>query len=196
MNNTPEIYTPRLCLRRFTEDDSNAYYSIGSDKEVNTFLPMFPFETIEEAKLHLREKYLNSYNNEMGFRYAICLKSDNIPIGYVDVADNDSHDLGYCLKKEFWHSGIVSEACEAVVNQLRASSIPYITATHDVNNPRSGSVMKRIGMIYRYSYEEQWQPKNIPVTFRMYQMNFDGNDERVYKKYWDMYPIHFVEKGV
>ena len=53
--------------------------------------------------------------------------------------------------------------------------------------------MKNLGMIYQYSYEEQWQPKNIPVTFRMYQLNFDGENDRVYKKYWEQYPVHFIE---
>ena len=53
--------------------------------------------------------------------------------------------------------------------------------------------MRNIGMKYQYSYEEQWQPKNIPVVFRMYQLNFDGNQERVYKKYWDAYEMHFIE---
>lgn len=71
--------------------------------------------------------------------------------------------------------------------------MPFITATHDIKNPRSGEVMKKLGMIYQYSYEEQWQPKNIPVTFRMYQLNFDGQNDRVYKKYWEQYPVHFIE---
>ena len=48
-------------------------------------------------------------------------------------------------------------------------------------------------MTYRYSYEEQWQPKNIPVIFRMYQLNFDGDEERVYQKYRDISAVHFVE---
>ena len=71
--------------------------------------------------------------------------------------------------------------------------IPYITATHDVNNPRSGRVMQAIGMKYRYSYNELWQPKNKWVTFRMYPLNLDGQENRIYKKYWNKYPIHFVE---
>ena len=36
--------------------------------------------------------------------------------------------------------------------------------------------------------------KDFFVTFRMYQLNFDGHDDFVYKKYWDMYENHFVEK--
>ena len=79
-----------------------------------------------------------------------------------------------------------------MVEQLRRDSIPYITATHDVNNPRSGAVMQKLGMKYQYSYREQWQPKNFPVVFRMYQLNLDGKD-RVYRAYWEQYP-HFVEE--
>ncbi len=41
--------------------------------------------------------------------------------------------------------------------------------------------MRNVGMKYQYSYEEQWQPKDLLVTFRMYQLNLDGNLERVYK---------------
>lgn len=56
--------------------------------------------------------------------------------------------------------------------------------------------MKNIGMKYQYSYEEQWQPKDILVTFRMYQLNFDERKDRVYKKYWDNSNIHFIETDI
>ncbi|MCZ4064917.1 hypothetical protein NB636_04885 [Oxalobacter aliiformigenes] len=54
--------------------------------------------------------------------------------------------------------------------------------------------MEALGMSYRYSYEEMWQPKNFPVTFRLYQLNFDGNEGFVYRKYWNMSGNHFVEE--
>lgn len=92
---------------------------------------------------------------------------------------DDNHDLGYGLRKEFWHKGIVTEASRAVVEQVKKDRFVYITATHDIKNPRSGNVMKSLGMSYKYSYEEQWQPKKFLVTFRMYQLNFDSNDEQV-----------------
>ena len=112
------------------------------------------------------------------------------------VSMDDSYDFGYGLRRKFWHRGIITEAGKAVIEQLRIDGIPYITATHDVNNPRSGSVMKRLGMKYRYSYQEQWQPKNIQVIFRMYQLNLDGREDRVYSAYWDRYETHFVEEGL
>lgn len=191
--NTPTIKTKRLILRRFNPEDAAALFQILSDEEVNTFLPMFPLKNLEEARLFLQEHYLDTYNQQSGYRYAVCLKTDNIPVGYVNISSSESRDLGYGLRKDYWHKGIMTEACRAVAEFLRAQGFPFITATHDVKNPRSGDVMKKIGMTYQYSYEEQWQPKNIPVIFRMYQLNFDGQKDRVFKKYWEQYPVHFIE---
>jgi len=49
---------------------------------------------------------------------------------------------------------------------------------------------------YKYSYIEQWQPKDISVIFRMYQLNFDGNNKQIVMKYWDMYEEHFIEDNL
>lgn len=192
--NTPTLETKRLILRKFKENDIEALFLILKDKEVNTFLPWYPMKNLEQAKKFYEERYTFTYLKPQGYAYAICLKSDNFPIGYIKVDMEEPHDFGYGLRKEFWHQGIVSEAAKAVVEQVKKDGLPYITATHDVNNPRSGNVMKKVGMKYCYSYEELWQPKGFFVTFRMYQLNFDGHDDFVYKKYWDMYENHFVEK--
>ena len=191
--NTPTLETDRLILRKFTKNDRKALFAIYSDEEVNTYLPWFPLKSVEEAEALFEEKYESGYQQPSGYMYAVCLKSDNLPIGYIHVDTGDSYDLGYGLRREFWHKGIVTEAAKAVAEQLKSDGIPYITATHDVKNPRSGGVMKQMGMKYQYSYEEQWQPKDILVTFRMYQLNFDGQNDRVYKKYWNRYPVHFIE---
>lgn len=194
--NTPMLKTERLILRKFTENDLKALYEIYSDKEVNRFLPWFPLTTMEEAREFYKKQYKSKYDQEWSYNYAICLKNDNYPIGYVNVGTDGSYDFGYGLNKEFWHRGIVTEAGMAVIRQLKKDGIPYITATHDVNNPGSGRVMKRLGMHYQYSYEEQWQPKDLLVVFRMYQLNLDGNDSRVYREYWNNSSVHFVEIDV
>ena len=194
--NTPTLKTERLILRKFTQDDVQALYLILKDEEVNTFLPWFPAKSIEDAEMFYQELYAAQYEKPQAYAYAICLKSENVPIGYIKVDMDESHDFGYALRKEFWHKGITTEAGKAVVEQVKKDGLSYITATHDVNNARSGGVMKQVGMTYRYSYEEQWQPKNFPVTFRMYQLNFDGNSERVFTKYWEQYEKHFIEKNV
>ena len=192
--NKPALETERLILRKFTEDDLEALFLIFSDEEVNKFLPWYPLKNMEEARKFYEERYASKYAEPQGYAYAVCLKKDDLPVGYIKVDMEEHHDFGYGLRKEFWHQGIVTEAGKAVVSQVRKDGLPYITATHDRNNPRSGNVMQKLGMRYCYSYEEQWQPKNFPVIFRMYQLNFDGNEDFVYKKYWNLYPNHFIEK--
>ncbi len=193
LENTPKLETDRLLLRPFTEKDLPDFFLIMSDQEANRFLPWFPLETYEQARDFLMQNYLSRYHLPFSYHYAICLQSDNLPIGYLNISEDDSHDLGYGLRKEFWGQGIAAEACKAVVHRLKEAGFPYITATHDIKNPGSGKIMKKIGMSYQYSYEEDWQPKNQLVTFRMYQLNLDGNPTRVYLKYWNEHPNHFIE---
>lgn len=192
--NTPVLETKRLILRRFSEKDTDALFSILKDEQVNEFLPWYPMKNLKETRQFYEKNYASEYVKPQAYAYAICRKEDNIPIGYMKVEMDESHDFGYGLRKEFWHNGIVTEAGRAVIDQVKKDGVPYITATHDRNNPRSGNVMKKLGMSYCYSYEEQWQPKNIPVIFRMYQLNLDGNDDFIYKEYWNRYSNHFLEK--
>lgn len=159
--NTPQLETERLILRKFTKDDIGALYLILTDKEVNTFLPWFPLKNIEEARAFFETRYAANYEKPQAYAYAICLKVDNYPIGYIKVDMDESNDFGYGLRKEFWHRGIVTEAGRAVIAQVKKDGLPYITATHDINNPRSGGVMRQVGMKYQYFYEKQWQPKDF-----------------------------------
>ena len=196
MTNTPTLETGDLILRKFARNDADALFLLLKDRDANTFLPWFPAETKRDSDAFLENKILPLYQKERAYFYAVCLKSDNAPIGYVKAETEDGFDFGYALRKEFWNRGITTQAGRALIGQLKKDKIPYITATHDVNNGASGAVMKKLGMIYRYSYVEQWQPKNFPVTFRMYQLNFDARQDRVYEKYRRLYPNNFVEENV
>lgn len=191
--NTPAIETERLLLRRFRPEDIPALFSIYGDREVNTYLPWRPLASCQEAERLFENEYAAAYREPRGYRYAVCLKADDIPIGYVHVDPEGARDLGYALSRAFWHQGIAVEATRAAAAQAKRDGLPFITATHDVNNPRSGSVMRALGMRYQYTYREQWQPKDIPVTFRLYQLNLDGNETRVYWKYWERYAVHYIE---
>lgn len=195
MGDTSRLETERLILRRFTPWDVEALLLIYSDEKTNRFLPWFPIRTKAEAERLLRERYLSAYERQEGYGYAVCLREDDRPVGYVHVSPGDSHDLGYGLRSDCWGRGIATEAAGAVLEQLRRDGVPFVTATHDVENPRSGAVMHRLGMRYCYSYGEQWQPKDLWVIFRMYQLNLDGR-ERVYMHYWDSASVRYVEPGL
>ena len=191
--NTPTLESERLILRRFTEADIDAIFEIFGDAELNRFLPWYPPKSLDETAEFYQKRYAASYSQPYGYAYAITRKCDDRPIGYVNLDVGEAHDLGYGLKREYQRQGYVSEACRALIARAKSDGVPFVTATHDVNNPASGYVMRAVGMKYMYSYEELWQPKNFKVIFRMYQLNLDGNKSRIYRKYWEMYPNHFIE---
>lgn len=189
--NNQQIVTKRLILRQFNETDAKELFLILSDEEVTKFLPMFPLKSVDEAKQYIKDRFLDNYAQKDYWHYAICLKNGELA-GFINISNDDSHDLGYCLKKSCWYQGLAAEAALAVVECFKANGGDYITATHDVNNPNSGKVMKKIGMHYCYSYEEQWQPKDFRVIFRLWQLNFDGT-QNVYQKYWRQSDYHYIE---
>lgn len=186
--------TEHLVIRPFQNSptDLAALYAILADKDVNRFLPWWPIQSLAAARDFYQKRIAPNSESQW---YAICLRDDDTPIGYVTIGKGPSRDLGYGLRKAYWGQGITTEAAGAVVTELRAQQLPFITATHDVNNHASGKVMQRLGgMQYQYSYREQWQPKDILVTFRMYQLNLAQTDALVYREYWDKYPNHFIEQ--
>ena len=61
------------------------------------------------SKAVLERQFAVKYAQKCAYNYAICIKEDNYPIGYVNVTTNHSHDLGYGLRKEFWHKGIAAK---------------------------------------------------------------------------------------
>lgn len=189
------IETKRLILRPFTKTpaDLHALFAILSDVEVNTFLPWFPLKNMDEAQTYYEKEILPLNEKSESFYLAICQKNDDRPIGYLTLSASASHDLGYGLAKKFWGQDITTEAAEAVLPTIKKMGLAFITATHDINNPGSGHVMQKIGMTYKYSYEEIWQPKNFPVVFRLYQLNFLP-DTPAFIEYWEKSANHFVEK--
>ena len=83
--NTPALETEHLILRKFPEKDIEALFIILKDEEVNKFLPWYPVKNLEETKKFYEERYISKYMQPHGYAYAICLKKDNFPIGYINI---------------------------------------------------------------------------------------------------------------
>ena len=138
--NTPRLETERLILRRFTEDDLEAIFSIFSDKEVNTYLPWYPVETMEQAQELYVRRYAQLYSQPKGYGYAVCMKADDRPVGYVEVSAGEGHDMGYGLRREFWRQGIATEAIRLAEGIVRAK--PGYTALCLDVVPRNESALR------------------------------------------------------
>ena len=68
-------------------------------------------------KSFIRKKYEEQYNQSKGYQYAICLKSDNIPIGYAKINIDESYDLGYGLKRNFGIKALFLKPAKQLYNR-------------------------------------------------------------------------------
>lgn len=150
---TEVIETPRLILRPFTTDDAQAMFdNWASDPEVTRFLTWPAHASVEISRMVL-EDWEKSYESKEYYQWALELKEVGQPIGSISVVRRNDHteetEIGYCLGKAWWHQGIMSEALSMVINFLFSSvGVNRVAARHDLNNPRSGCVMKKCGMQY------------------------------------------------
>ncbi|WBW97334.1 GNAT family N-acetyltransferase [Oceanirhabdus sp. W0125-5] len=150
---TQRIETERLILRRFKEEDAHDMYNNwASDTEVTRYLSWPAHSSVEVTK-KIIEMWLNSYNNQEHYQWAIELKENGEVIGTISLIEINNKDenceVGYCIGKEFWNKGILTEALSEMI-KFAFSEIGFqrIAARHNLDNPASGRVMEKCNLSY------------------------------------------------
>lgn len=151
MNNigTQTITTGRLVLRRFAPGDAEQMFrNWANDPEVTKFITWPPHGSVEVTR-SVVESWVASYEKTDYYQWAIEL--DGQVIGSIGVVAQHERaqmaEIGYCMGKNWWHKGIMSEALGSVMKFLfEEVGVNCITAQHDIRNPNSGGVMKKCGM--------------------------------------------------
>ena len=140
------LYTKRLVLRPFREGDAQAMYrNWTSDERVARYCRWYAHKDISETEQYLK------FCLEAEHSWAITLKEKDEPVGCIDVVGINSvgvPEIGYVLAYEYWGRGLMTEAVQAVLEELFRCGFEKIGACHDVNNPASGKVMEKCGMTY------------------------------------------------
>ena len=150
---TKTIETERLILRRAQIGDGAAMYrNWASDPEVTKFLT-WPTHGSPEISEQIVAFWAGEYGKENFYQWMIVWKEIGEPIGSISVVQmNDqvqSAEIGYCMGRNWWHKGIMSEALQAVMDYLFDEvGFRRIEARHDPRNPNSGGVMRKCGMVY------------------------------------------------
>ena len=149
---TVTIETPRLILRKARMEDAEPILrNWANDPDVTKFLTWPTHGNIEVTK-NVLAGWIESYEKDDYYQWMIVLKESNEPIGSIMVSTVGraaSAHIGYCIGKQWWHQGIMSETLKAVINFL-FDEVGYhrVESLHDPNNPNSGGVMKKCGMKY------------------------------------------------
>lgn len=162
---TQALQTPRLALRPFVADDAKAMFTNwASDPEVTKFLT-WPTHTSLEVSQWVCNDWVSHYNEPDYYQWAIVYNGQSI--GSIAVVEHDDRvgkaQIGYCIGRNWWHMGIVTEVLKAVMDFLFDEvGFDRIEARHDARNPHSGSVMKKCGMKFEGTLRQSdWNNQGV-----------------------------------
>lgn len=151
---TQTLKTERLILRKLTVDDAKqAYNNWCSSYEVSKYVVWEKHKNIDVTR-RLYELWEKEYEDLSTYRWIVELKGTNELIGTIDVASKKYMpygvcEIGYCYGENYWGKGYATEALKAVIRFLfEECDAEVIFAAHMSNNPASGKVMSKSGMIF------------------------------------------------
>ena len=146
-----KLTTERLILREIRKSDWKDVHEYAVDPDVYKFMPWGP-NTIEDTKNYI-QRAIDSRQEvpRTNFELAIILKSNQKQIGGCGITVSDAGNqqgwIGYCLNKNFWGQGYVTEASIKLLEfGFEQLNLHRIYATCDTKNIGSARVMEKIGM--------------------------------------------------
>ena len=149
---TCPLTTDRLLLRPFVESDiPAAFRNWCSDPEVTKYL-RWPAHPVEDVTRMVLMDWISSYQRPDFYQWAIVPKADDQAVGTISVVDLDDHTgkvhIGYCIGRPWQGKGYMTEALEAVMAFLFDEvGAGRIESQHDPDNPASGRVMIKCGLL-------------------------------------------------
>jgi ribosomal-protein-alanine N-acetyltransferase len=155
----PVIETERLLLRKLTMRDASDMFRYCQDKEVARHVLWEAHTSILETRAYIRYN-LYQYRSGEPASWCIVLRETNRVVGTIGYmsynADNSTVEIGYSLAREQWGKGLMTEALLAVIGEtFRTLKVHRIEAMHFTDNPASGRVMEKCGLIHEGHMRER-----------------------------------------
>ena len=151
MASGPTIHTERLVLRRWKEQDGDAFAAINSDPEVMEHFPGV-LSREESDQMILR---MELHFEEFGYGlWAVDIRWADRLIGFCGLSVPTFHthftpavEIGWRFARDVWGNGYATEAARAAVDfGFEHADLEQILSWTIPANERSQGVMTRLGM--------------------------------------------------
>ncbi len=137
--------TPRLLLRPGWQEDSQALAQAIGEESVVRNLARAPWPYGPQDA----ETYLTRDRDPLLPDFLIFSRTLGAPrlVGGCGISrsEDEGLELGYWIARPYWGLGFATEASRAVMRIARATGLSGITASHFLDNPASGNVLRKIG---------------------------------------------------
>lgn len=146
------LESERLYLEEFTINDASFFHELVNDPDWIKYIGDRNIKSIKDAEDYLTNKIIPSYQ-EFGFGfYIVRIKESKLPIGMCGLIKRqwmNYVDIGYAFLSEFRGKGYAIESSFATKKYAKEQlGIHQLAAITDVNNERSGNLLKKLGFEY------------------------------------------------
>lgn len=149
-----EIFTPRLLLRRWNQDDDlPAMAEINADPEVMRWIGDGSVRDLEETADNI-ERWEDEWDDEGFGLFAVELLGSGELIGFTGLSVPTflpealpDVEIGWRLGRQFWGQGYASEAAHAAMEfALEDRGLDRLISISRTGNEASHNVMRKLGM--------------------------------------------------
>lgn len=148
---TADLKTERLLLRRFNYNDiENMLKNWIADPIIQHNYGEPTYETYDSV-YQLLNKWIDQYQNDSFYRWAIILKSTNENIGQIAFCrvytEIETAEIEYCIGHAYWGNSYANEALKAVIKySFEKPQFSKLEAFHRIANTNSGRVLQKSSM--------------------------------------------------
>ncbi|MFC8588421.1 GNAT family N-acetyltransferase [Streptomyces sp. NPDC057217] len=148
-----EIRTPRLLLRRWSDDDLVPLSEINADPEVMRWIGDGSVRDPDDTAGDI-ERYEEEWDEEGFGLFAVELLASGELIGFAGLSVPEhlpeaAHEIeiGWRLGRQFWGQGYASEAAHAVLEwALQDRGLDRVVAVTHLSDAASENVVAKLGM--------------------------------------------------
>ncbi|MEO9598989.1 GNAT family N-acetyltransferase [Parasphingorhabdus sp.] len=169
--------TPRLFLRPGWPEDAGNLFAMINDEMIVRNLANAPWPySLKDA-----ENFLSLPTDPVGPRWLIFSRTIARPqlLGCIGIGrlENRDIELGYWIARPHWGQGYATEAGQAVLETAKALGHEHLIASHFLDNPASGAVLRKLGFkptgqtIPRYSLGRNREAKTLEYSRALSEPN-------------------------
>ncbi|MFG2982052.1 GNAT family N-acetyltransferase [Streptomyces sp. NPDC048258] len=149
-----EIRTPRLLLRRWTDDDLVPLSEINADPEVMRWIGDGSTRDLDRTAEDI-ERWEEEWDEEGFGLFAVELLGSGELIGVVGLSVPEylpevlpAVDISWRLGRQYWGQGYASEAAQATLEfALQDRGLDRVIAVNRAGNDDSENVIRKLGMV-------------------------------------------------
>lgn len=177
MNELTQRKTERLYLRRMLISDFPSLIKYINNPVIAENILNIPYPYSEEDAIARLNLILKGLKEESRYIFAIVWPRTNELIGEIGLhldTQNNKAEMGYWVGGPFWGMGIATEAAKEILkfgfDNLRLNKI---VATHFLDNPSSGRVLEKIGMVVEAELKDEYYHNETYHTVMRYRMTIN-----------------------